>query len=159
VQGSPEEFLSAAAHLVADVLERFGEATLRVTGGSMFPTLRPGDVVTVRQATADGLVAGDLALVLDGDRLFAHRVVELRDGDEPQLVLRGDSHWANDPPRPAASAIGRIVGVTRRGAALTMPLPCSLGDRLRGLAFGVGAALKGCAINSRTARPGRRPRG
>lgn len=135
MQSRPEEFLSAAPHLVADVLERFGAATLRVTGGSMFPTLRPGDVVTVQRSTADGLLIGDIALVLDGDRLFAHRVIELRKGDEPRVVLRGDSHWANDPPRPAASAIGRIVGVTRRGAPLAMQGPCSLGDRLRGLAF------------------------
>jgi signal peptidase I len=134
-RGQEELLSTAAAQLVADVLERFGEARIRVTGGSMYPSLRPGDVVTVRRSAADEVAAGDVVLVRDGERLIAHRLVQMLKGNQPQLVLRGDSHWKNDPPRPAASVIGRIVAVTRGGAEMAAPPALSRANRVRGLLF------------------------
>lgn len=35
--------------LVADVARRFGEVRLRLTGASMMPAVRPGDVITAQR--------------------------------------------------------------------------------------------------------------
>jgi hypothetical protein len=128
----PQELLTAAPHLVAGVLRASGEARLRVLGGSMYPVLRSGETITVQACEADTLEIGDLLLVRDGDRLFAHRLVART---ASTLVLRGDSHWHADPPRPLSSLLGRIVAITRDGVTVAAPFACAPLDRLRGLLF------------------------
>ena len=139
---SEEELLIATSALVADVLRRFGVAQIRATGGSMFPVLRSGDTLTIRSCTVDQVHSGDIVLVLDGERLYAHRLVRVGRSKvrplpvavAPCLVTRGDSHWTCDPPRPASSLLGRIVSITRNGRVQREPFLCSCAQRLWGLA-------------------------
>jgi len=48
--------------LVGEVLHRFGEARLRVTGSSMLPSIWPGDELTVRRRAVSELRTGEIAL-------------------------------------------------------------------------------------------------
>jgi hypothetical protein len=140
-----QEFLNdASAALVAEVLHRFGEARLRVTGGSMYPIVRSGDTITVRYCHAGDLHDGDIVLLRDGHRLFAHRLLTVRldagarleRADENVgrwLTTRGDAHWHRDPVRPASALIGRVVSLTRDGALIDEPFHLSWWDRTRGL--------------------------
>ncbi len=125
----------AAPALVADVLRRYGQVRLRAQGCSMFPVIRSGDVLSIRYCTTEAVQPGDVVLVADGDRLFAHRLIKKRlRNDECLLVTRGDSHWRNDPPRPASTLLGQVTGVSRNGQALRAPFCSTLAGRLFGLA-------------------------
>jgi signal peptidase I len=135
VQVSQEEFLTAAPALIADVLRQHGQVRIRAYGGSMFPAVRSGDVLLIRHCTADAVQPGDVVLVRDADRLFAHRLIEKHLEDrEPFLVTRGDSHWRNDPARPASMLLGQLTAITRNGRVLTGPFDPTLAERARGLA-------------------------
>jgi len=148
------ELLSeASAALVAELLHRVGEARLRVAGGSMYPVVRSGDTLTVRRCGADALCDGDIVLLRDGARLFAHRLLTRRPHRDPSpsgsidgsiggsieddgcwLITRGDSHWQRDPVRPVSALLGRVVSLTRGGIVVDEPFELSWWDRVRGLA-------------------------
>lgn len=127
--------MTVAPALVAGVLRRFGRARVRVTGGSMFPVIQSGDTLTVEHCAADAIGCGDVVLMLEGTRLYAHRLIAttMVDG-ERWLVTRGDSHWRRDPPRPVSSLLGRVVEVERGDRVIAEPFRASPIDRLRGLA-------------------------
>jgi len=101
--------------LIREALERFGEARLRVTGSSMLPSIRPGDMVTIERRTLNEVRRGDVALFTHDGRLFAHRVIS-REGT--RLVTQGDSIPSADAPVSAADLLGVVVGVSRNGQAV-----------------------------------------
>lgn len=130
-----EELLTAAPALVAGVLRRFGQARLRAAGGSMFPVIRSGDTLTIHSCTPAEVQHGDVVLLLEGDRLYAHRLVATPTVDgERWLVTRGDAHWHCDPPRPPSTLLGRVVAVRTGEAERREPFHASRADRLRGIA-------------------------
>ena len=125
MQPRPQEFLTrsaetAAPDLVADVLRRFGHVRIRVFGGSMSPALRPGDVLSIRHATADGLRPGDVVLFRRHGRLFAHRVL---DSTQAGTLTRGDAHTHDDPIVPREDVLGVVRVVTRAGRDVPVPKP------------------------------------
>jgi len=101
------EFLDAAVQ--KGVPFRF-----RARGGSMFPFIRDGDVLTIRPLgdapPAPGSVA---AFARPGTgRLVVHRIVR-READT--FLVRGDNLSAPDPPVPAENLLGTVTGIERRG--------------------------------------------
>lgn len=102
---------SATNALFIDLLNRLGEARIRVTGSSMRPAIAAGDVLTVRQSRAGDAHPGDVVLFTRDGRLFAHRVVaRATDG---KLVTRGDSLGSEDPPVADGEFLGRVASVDR----------------------------------------------
>jgi hypothetical protein len=102
-----------APDLFREVLRRFGAARLRVFGGSMWPAVRPGDVVHVRAVLPADLATGDVILFVRHGALFAHRLVG-RQGHV--LRTRGDAHWRRDPPLRPSQVLGRVERVCRAPA-------------------------------------------
>jgi hypothetical protein len=141
MQGCQEELLSperqsAAASLIAEVLQQFGRVQLRAYGVSMFPIIRSGDVLSVARCLPGELEHGDVILARDGSQLFAHRVISTSiAADGAWIATRGDSHWRRAPWLPGTSVLGRVVAVMREGRAIDGPFPCSSADRARGLAL------------------------
>src|SRR4030095_8213006 len=82
--------------LAAEVLGCFGELQLRVIGSSMFPSVRPGDVLTIRRCAMSAVESGAIVLFTRDGRLFAHRVVARRN---THLVTRGDALEWHEPAR------------------------------------------------------------
>jgi signal peptidase len=109
--------LAAAALLIAALLARsFG--AVYVEGGSMEPTLTPGDLVVYRRAPVTA-TEGDVVLIArEGwPSGVLHRVVAtLEDGT---YTTRGDANPIpdRDPVRPAA-VLGRAVLAVPSGRAL-----------------------------------------
>jgi hypothetical protein len=122
-----------------------GPTRMRVRGGSMVPTLRPGDELLVAPVTARALRLGDWVLVRGAQGGFVHRYVGRR-GD--QLLTKGDAHRALDPSWPPEAVMGRVVEVTREGRCVYRRTPARMrreavragAHRLGGAAFG---ALRG----------------
>ena len=86
----------------------------RAAGGSMYPAILDGDVLTVSPVEAGAIAHGDVLLYLKGDRILAHRVVDVtvRDG-EVRFDLRGDANGECDEPVAAAQVIGRVDAIER----------------------------------------------
>jgi phage repressor protein C with HTH and peptisase S24 domain len=96
--------------LFREVLRRFGVARLRVNGFSMWPAVRPGDVIHVRSVDPSHLTRGDVVLFVRHGALFAHRLIG-RTGKA--LLTRGDAHWRADPPLRPSQVLGRVELVER----------------------------------------------
>lgn len=94
-----------ALELWAD-LERRTE--LPVQGYSMWPVLRSGERIVVRHGGAVPQI-GQVIVILHGDRVLAHRVIQRRrQGREFVLRTKGDTCLG---PDPGWADPGRIVGV------------------------------------------------
>ncbi|MBN1978653.1 MAG: S24/S26 family peptidase, partial [Anaerolineae bacterium] len=114
-----------------------GPLRLRVRGRSMWPTLRPGDQVTVESAATDHLQPGDWVLLQGREALFLHRFLGFT--REGLLLTKGDGHRAPDSPWPPDALRGRAVAVSRQGR--TMPVsPSSLRERARTIVHRLMAA-------------------
>ena len=86
---------------------------VRVDGGSMAPTLSPGDVALV--AVGRRPIPGDIALIRSpGHEQVLHRVIEIRDGGS--MTTKGDANRVADfEPVPAGAVAGRCIGVVPLG--------------------------------------------
>ena len=97
--------------LAAEVLTAFGEVRLPVTGSSMFPSLRPGDLLEIR-VPVPAIEPGEVVVFEHHSRLVAHRVVH-RAGDV--LITRGDRLGYEDLPLSADEVWGRVTAIERGG--------------------------------------------
>jgi len=88
-------------------------APVRVDGGSMAPTLSPGDVALV--AVGRRPIPGDIALIRSpGHEQVLHRVIEIADGGS--IRTKGDANAVADfEPVPAGAVAGRCIGVVPLG--------------------------------------------
>jgi len=110
--GSPA-VASVAGQLIADLLERGLEVRVRVTGESMRPLLRGGELATVVPVLPASVRRGDLVLWKDAaGSLVLHRMVRLPGaGDAGRCQTRGDSLAACDEPFGPEQILGRVSRV------------------------------------------------
>ena len=107
---------AAKCELAAEVVRSFGVLRLRVTGGSMLPSVWPGDVLLARRQDISEVSAGDVVLFTREGRFIAHRVVSTTgDPENPCLVTRGDAQLAPDSPVTPAELLGKVVFIMRGG--------------------------------------------
>jgi Peptidase S24-like len=98
--------------LASEVLRRFGQLRLQVTGASMLPSIWPGDLVDIHRSSLNQISRGDVVLFLRGCRFIVHRVIEIsRDG----LITRGDSVLGPDSPVSSDELLGLVVSITGTG--------------------------------------------
>lgn len=119
--------------LVVEAFRRCGRVQLRVWGMSMFPSLWPGDVVTVQTATPKELLLGDIGLVLCKKRCFLHRVVATQSSESGvSFLTRGDAMPDYDPDMADAELLGRVVAVRRANRSFVPARRVSLADAAAG---------------------------
>jgi hypothetical protein len=116
----------AATALAADSLARSGRLRLRVTGTSMLPALRPGDVLEF-QPLATIAEPGEIVLYRRGAGLVVHRVLSRTDSG---LTTQGDSLAAPDAPVAHVDVLGRVVGLRRANKAVSSRRHIRSGSRL-----------------------------
>ena len=107
--------------LAAEVLHRFGEVRFVAHGGSMVPSIYPGDLLTVRSESAADARRGEIVFFLLGGRAFVHRV--MRKWPERNRVVfatRGDSLPQEDPSIDASQLLGRVTQIQRRGKSVAV---------------------------------------
>jgi signal peptidase I len=114
------QFVNAAnalrCDLAIEVVGRFGCARFRVSGTSMVPAIRPGDLISVERAGVEEISSGEIVVFARESRLVAHRVVG-RTGipGESYLVARGDRTRRNDALVSSAKLVGRVMRIERGG--------------------------------------------
>jgi hypothetical protein len=99
------EFYRGVAHDLARQTERL---RLTVTGASMQPLLRDGDVVEVERVPPGDLRVGDIIVVRCSGEWVTHRLLAV---DEHGWHTHGDGSRRVDIPAVAAEVAGRVVAV------------------------------------------------
>jgi len=116
--GPAPEWLAVAVTATALVWLNTGllgvQPTL-ISGPSMVPTLRTGDVALVQMTAPETIRVGDIIRFRSGEAAIVHRVVAIQpDGQGGVFVTRGDANNSDDPPIPADALDGRVVLVVPR---------------------------------------------
>jgi signal peptidase len=107
------------------------DSSYEVTGGSMFPALKKGDIILNKGVDVSTINVGDVLTVNPGESVYTHRVVEKAEGG---FRLKGD---ANEDPDPVliepSDILGKVIFVfpfsflsTPYGFALTLLTPAVL---------------------------------
>lgn len=132
----------AASALFADFVQEFiaqGQSfRFQARGGSMWPTIKDGELLHIQPIGKNSLRRGDIVLFNQGGRLKAHRIVALQ---TEHVVTRGDACADSDGLVPQSdilglvtakecSETGRIVSTVGRSAQLRF-MPRQLRRHLR----------------------------
>lgn len=81
-----------------------------VTGVSMLPAMRTGDIAITREVPTESIQVGDVVRFREQGVYVIHRVIEVqRDGGEIVFITQGDANNVADPPVPASRLEGKVV--------------------------------------------------
>jgi len=108
---------TARCAIAAEVLRVSGALSLRVFGGSMLPSIWPGDTLTVHRARASDIHPGKLVLYARDGGLVVHRAVHC---SQDALITRGDALKGNDAPVQPGQVLGEVVAI-QRGRSRLIP--------------------------------------
>jgi len=130
MENSLVSFTREPAYISRNVRSR-GSACLRALGGSMFPWIRPGDILFVRTCEFEAVSRGDVILFEQGGRFFVHRVIrrvlladaESRSNKNHALVTKGDALDGEDLPVSADQFLGRVIRIHRRRRHIDLQSP------------------------------------
>lgn len=108
------------AAAVARALNLKGRAFLEVSGKSMLPWFRPGDIVFLRKTDLNQISRGNVVVLQKKGRLCMHRVVRLINSDNgdassARFITKGDSHVFADTPIGAEELCGQVEFLYRNG--------------------------------------------
>lgn len=95
----------------------------KISGVSMRPFFRTGDIFIVRKTPAKDLKIGDILSYKSclHEKGVSHRLVrKVWDGDRRLLYTRGDACFALDEPIDEAALSGRAIAVVRNGRVLSL---------------------------------------
>jgi signal peptidase I len=111
----------ALSELSRSVLERGRSFRFRAMGGSMYPVIENGDVLTVVPLGRRALYPGDVVEFLDPGHggLRVHRVVGRRNG---AYLVQGDGATEPDGWVPRENILGRVTEITRQGRRIQFGL-------------------------------------
>jgi signal peptidase I len=103
--------------VTAELLSAGYRVRFRAHGASMHPAIRDGDTVTLEHVDVAAVQAGDILLYRQGQRPFAHRVVQVQHDGRTVVgfVLRGDAKTVCDAPVRPDQILGRVLAPQRRG--------------------------------------------
>ncbi len=107
--------------LATEILSKGGSFSFRGHGGSMYPFIRDGAILTVEPVQAHRLRVGDVVLYRSQARVVVHRVIAKRMLDsQADLWIRGDAFAGSGEKLSAASVIGRVVNVKQRSRIIPL---------------------------------------
>ena len=99
---------------VAAALRSRGRVCLTVLGSSMFPWLRPGDILWVCRTTFRRISPGMVILFAREGKLIVHRAIRKQAGAfGPKLLTKGDCVAHADAPVTPDELLGRVVWIQR----------------------------------------------
>jgi hypothetical protein len=103
--------------LAVKALRLSGRLRLQVSGGSMLPSVWPGDILLIHLAEFSGLRTGDLLFYARNGGFVVHRVVGK---NVDAVITRGDALAQDDDPVAPSRVLGKVA-VIERGRARFVP--------------------------------------
>ena len=103
-----------------EILDCGIDLRVRVTGRSMAPAIRSGEIVVVKKIPVVSLRIGDLILFKNNaGALMLHRILFKRCINDSTIVLRtkGDALKSLDGPIQQSEVLGRVYKIQRKGPA------------------------------------------
>jgi hypothetical protein len=111
-------YTEAIGSMLHELLAEQVSVRLRVTGGSMSPFIRTGDLVTIQPRSKTPFRIGDVVAVkIATGKLVVHRVVRTT---VDHFVTRGDATSQSDPP--VTMVLGPVSTVERKGRRVRLGL-------------------------------------
>jgi signal peptidase I len=114
-----------AAAIFEDVLESGSGLRVRVSGGSMSPSIEDGDVVTIRRVRAESLRRGDVVFFKSGQGTpVLHRIVRKRRTCDGAVTFqtKGDALFGLDAAIHPRAVLGKVCAIEK---------PCAGGEGKR----------------------------
>jgi signal peptidase I len=108
--------------VIEELLRGGQRVRFRAPGGSMHPTIRDGEIITVGPLGRSPVRVGDVVLYRRGRAAIAHRVIRLPAGGSSGFVLRGDAAHSCDRPIKLAQVLGRVLSIERDGRRVRVAL-------------------------------------
>ena len=103
------------------LIEEKGKIYLRLSGFSMFPFLKEGDVALIKKVEIHTLKLGDVIVFKQDQKMIAHRLMEInKNGAHYTLTTKGDTSKQNDPLFSEADYVGKIISFNRREKNITI---------------------------------------
>lgn len=107
--------------LLQEGLEKGNDLRFRALGSSMFPSIRSGDVITVKPVESAAICVGDVVFYRRDGRVYAHRFIgKKRVNGGLLFITRGDHLPFSDPPIGTFQILGKVVVIERRGKRISM---------------------------------------
>jgi ASC-1-like (ASCH) protein len=105
--------------LLEECLRLNGELCLPSIGSSMWPDLRNGDELRLKQIGFEDIQPGDIVLFQNEHVLVAHRVLKTYvESGRAMLLLKGDNRTFADPPVFYEQVVGRVDEASRSGKVI-----------------------------------------
>lgn len=83
-----------------------------VSGASMYPAMKPGDLAITKDVPAESIQPGDVIRFRDADAFVLHRVVEIEGSpSKPMFITRGDANNVDDQPVASSQLEGKVIFV------------------------------------------------
>jgi signal peptidase I len=87
----------------------------------MWPTIRPGEAITVEPVTVAEIKLKDIVLYQTGRGVIGHRVVKIaKQNGQRVLPARGDADQGSGEPVTAEQILGKVVAVERDGRCINL---------------------------------------
>ncbi len=108
--------------LTEELLHSNQDVALKVGGGSMFPCLKPGDIITIKKLPSKELVSGDIIVFKQEKKWIAHRIlrIELLDDSKLMFIAKGDTCKTEDAPLKEDDVVGKVVSYNRQGKTIIL---------------------------------------
>jgi signal peptidase I len=108
---------------VAEAIRNRGWAFLKVSGKSMFPSIREDDIIFLRRVAMQGIVRGDVVVFERNNTLCVHRVLSMNPAataavNGGALITKGDATADADAPVLPDAFRGKVEFVYRRNREL-----------------------------------------
>jgi signal peptidase I len=111
-------------NLCQEVLAKGGTFQFRAFGGSMFPFIRPGDLLTTKAVDPTDLSIGEVLLYQREGRSFVHRLVKKKIINGTHLfITHGDHLTSSDPAIPGFQILGKVICIERSGRTIHLDTP------------------------------------
>jgi signal peptidase I len=104
--------------LCQETLGKGSHLRFRALGGSMYPFIRSGDIITAKPIPPENLTVGQVLFYYKDGSFFAHRLKER--SSNSLMITRGDNLPFNDNFITPSEVLGKIVTIERRGKKIDM---------------------------------------
>ena len=111
-------------NLCQEVLGKGSTFQFRALGGSMFPFIRPGDLLTTKAVDPTDLSIGEVLLYQREGRSFVHRLIKKKIINGTHLfITHGDHLPFSDPAISSSQILGKVICIERRGRTIHLDTP------------------------------------